>query len=176
MSFKKPNKRYAIPGPVRKQRILDYLQNIFRVRHFFWKRFNHHIPVISADQMPLHRLESSSNKTFGFTGAETHVKESYMHSRERMTVMTFMCSDGVPMMPEFVFKGLGIRVKIPKIPPGVHIQWSESGSYRLKHVLEMVNRLPTLRGPMDRSMGTGMKKFKLFTLDNYSAHLDPMVC
>ena len=38
--------------------------------------------------MPLHRNESSSQKTLNFKGEETFVKENHMLSRERVTVFT----------------------------------------------------------------------------------------
>ena len=43
--------------------------------------------------MPLHRNESSSQKTLNLTGFDTYVKENYNLSRERVTVYTQASSD-----------------------------------------------------------------------------------
>ena len=63
-SLKKSNKRFAIPQNDRKERILEYLKNIWRVQYFFQKNFNTK-PTIY--KMPLHRNESASQITFSKT-------------------------------------------------------------------------------------------------------------
>ena len=107
---------------------------------------------------------------------DCHVKENYMHSRERVTAFTLMSSSNAasPPLPEFVFKGKGQRVKLDP-PSGVKFQWSDSGPYRVAHVMQMVKNLPTFVGPLETMMPGGKKKFRIFTLDDYSAHLDPSI-
>ena len=173
VSLRHPNKRYSISGEARKRRIIQFLKNIWTVRHFWLTHYKREPNIISADQMPLHRNESSSQKTLNFSGrnATTFVKENYSLSRERCTVMTIAssCPEKSTVPPaEFVFKGKGLRVKVN--PPGkIKVQWAEKGSYREENILEFINRLPTIHTkfcPRNR---------ELFTLDDYSAHLGPEV-
>ena len=174
VSLKRPNKRYALPQAVRKDRIVQFLKNIWRLRHYFLKRHGIEPVIWGGDQMPLHRSEQTSRTTMNFTGVETYVKEDYMLSRERVTVYTQMSSqaDAPAPAPEFVFKGMGQRVKLNP-PPGVHIQWSPSASYRLEHMKQTLSHLPKVVGPMDRMMGNSSQKYRIYLLDNYSVHLDP---
>lgn len=89
VSLNKPNKRFALSQADRKERIIEFLKNVWRVRHYFMITFNGKVPVIiNGDQMPLHRNESASSKTMTLKGQETYVKENYMLSRERVTVFT----------------------------------------------------------------------------------------
>ena len=66
--------------------------------------------------MPLHRNESSNEKTLNYKGAAqtTFVKENHSLSRERITAMTSVASQKQSTAPklEFVFKGTGKRVKL----------------------------------------------------------------
>ena len=47
------------------------------------------LPIINEDQMPLHRNESSTQKTLNFVDMDAYVKENYNLSRERVTA--FIC-------------------------------------------------------------------------------------
>ena len=92
VSLRKPNKRYALKNSVRKDRILEFLKNIYRVRHFMLTKYKTDPVIWSGDQMPLHRLESANSKTLSMKAEDCHVKENYMHSRERVTTYTQMTS------------------------------------------------------------------------------------
>ena len=98
-----------------------------------------------SDQMPLHRNESSEQKTLNFKGASqsTYVKENHSLSRERITVMTSVASNKTASSPnlEFVFKGVGKRVKL-NVPKNVSVQWAPKGSYRSEHVLKFIEKVP----------------------------------
>ena len=72
--------------------MFEYLKNIWTVRKFFLDNFGVEPPIINGGQMPLHRNESSTQKTLNFTGMDTYVKENYNLSRERVTVFTQVCS------------------------------------------------------------------------------------
>ena len=176
VSLKHPNKRYALPQADCKRRIVQFIKNVWRVRHFFYKKFEKDPSVVSGDQMPLHPLESQGQRTMAMSSEDCHTKENYMHGHERVTVFTQMSSDGkaAAPKPEFVFKGKGVRVKLNP-PRGIIFQWSDSGSYRVAHVLKTIAHLPTVVGPMERYTNGGLSKFKIYTLDNYSCHLDPSV-
>ena len=118
--------------------------------------------------MPLHRNESSGQKTLNFKGNNQTclVKENNHLSRERSTVMTIVSSANSIKTPavEFVFKGTGKRAKVS--PPGkISVQWAEKGSYRLEHVLAFIEKLPTIPTAF-----TPEKRI-IFNLDDYSAHL-----
>ena len=62
VSLRNPNKRIALPRDVRERRILDALKNIYRIRYYFKEKHNVDIPILSGEQMPLHRLESAGEK------------------------------------------------------------------------------------------------------------------
>ena len=79
--------------------------------------------------MPLHRNETSGQKTLSLKNQPTFVKENCHLSRERITCMTQVPSDGSIIPPEFVMKGKGKRVQLNP-PENVHVQWAEKGSYR----------------------------------------------
>ena len=128
--------------------------------------------ILSADQMPLHRNESSTQKTLNFRGREQYgfVKENRNLPRERCTVMTVISSKKELKPPplEFVFKGKGQKVTF--IPPNkVKFQWAEKRSYRIKQMLEYINRLPTIPAAFYPERRVN------FTLDDYSAHLPPEI-
>ena len=97
--------------------------------------------------MPLHRNESSGQKTLNFKGNDKtcFVKENNHLSRERTTVMTIVSSTNKIKTPpiEFVFKGTGKRVKVNP-PAKTSVQWAEKGSNRLEHILEFNENLPTI--------------------------------
>ena len=42
-------------------------------------------------------------------------------------------------------------------------------------MLQTVKNLPVAVGPLERFSKEGQKKRKIFTLDDYSAHLDPII-
>ena len=113
---------------------------------YWWKaKYKVDPPILSADQMPLHRNESSGQKSLNFSGRDQScfVKENHHLSRERCTVMTIASSSNQLKTPslEFVFKGKGKRVNPPD---KVTIQWTEKGSYRLENVLKYVESLPSI--------------------------------
>ena len=90
-----------------------------------------------------------------------------MLSRDRCTVITAISSSSDVQSPplEFVFKGKGKRVHINP-PPNVKVQWAEKA---LEHVLEYVKRLPSIPAAFQPCRRV------IFTLDDYSAHLSPIV-
>ena len=164
VNLRKPNKRFTVSQEDRIERSLEYLQNVWRVRYFFNKNFNTEPEIYNGDQMPLHRNESSSQKTMSFTGQNTFVKENYMLSRERVTAFTQLVSEEPNHLPPgFVFKGKCIRTKLDP-PPGVHFQWAEKGSYRVENMLETIKHLPNKANPFT------CKNFDIYVLDNYSVH------
>ena len=86
VSLKRPNKRYAVPQAVRKERIIQLLKNVWRLRFYVLQRYGVEPVIWGGDQMPLHRSEQSDRNTMNFSGIESYVKEDYMLSRERVTV------------------------------------------------------------------------------------------
>ena len=65
---------------------------------------------------------------------------------------------------EFVFKGTGKRAKVNP-PAKTSVQCAEKGSYRLEHILEFTENVPTIPAAF------GPEKRCVFTLDDYYAHL-----
>ena len=172
VSFKHPNKRYSINDVDRKRRVIQFLKNVWRTRYFYKSKFKKEPVFVSADQMPIHRNESASSKTYATTGSSesSFVRENDKLARERYTVMTAVTSSDSIAKPklEFVFKGKGTRTKITP-PSGVNYQWAEKGSYRLQHLLTYISRLPTQNAAMFEQLRVP------FTLDNYSVHCLPEV-
>ena len=84
--------------------------------------------------------------------------------------MTSVASNKTASSPnlEFIFKGVGKRVKL-NVPNNVSVQWDPKGSYRLEHVLKFIEKVPAQACPLFPG------KRKIFTLDDYSAHLHPEV-
>ena len=93
MSLKKPNKRFAIPQNDRKERILEYLKNIWRVRYFFQKNFNTKPTIYNRDQMPLSkRISASKNFNFQKRG---HLREGKLHAVKRGRQPTLKCGQNL---------------------------------------------------------------------------------
>ncbi|XP_078676582.1 uncharacterized protein LOC144913644 [Branchiostoma floridae x Branchiostoma belcheri] len=170
VSLKHPNKRFAVPENVRRDRIVQFLKNIIRVRVFFEKTLKvKDVDIINGDQMPLHRNETAGQRTLTMKDCPTYVKENYMLSRERVTVFTQASSkNGLAMRPHFVFKGKGtvLQGKLQR-PEGVETHWGPKGSYRLDTMLATINTLPNLRARNIFSM----KQWAIYILDDYSVHV-----
>ena len=142
VSLRHPNKRFQIKQADREERVFEYLKNIWTVRKFFLDNFGVDPPVINGDQIPLHRNESSSQKTLNFTGMDTYVKENYNLSRKQVTLFTQVSSDpDLTLKPEFVFKGKGTRTSLHP-PDGIKYNWAPKGSYRLEQMLYTISNLP----------------------------------
>lgn len=153
ISLRHPNKRFSISMAVRKERMVQFVKNILRVRIYFEKKLNiKDVPVINGDQMPLHRNESSQRGTLALKDCEVFVKENYMLSRERVTVYTQASSTGgMESRPQFVFKGKGTILQNRLIrPAGVITHWSPKGSYRLDTMLATIKTLPNLKAQVNK--------------------------
>ena len=82
ISVKKPNKRFSIKAENEK--------SIWTARYTFMKIYEADVEIVMADQMPLHRNESSQENTLNFKGAvqTTYVKKNQSLFQERVTLMT----------------------------------------------------------------------------------------
>ena len=165
VSLLKPNKRYQISQWERILRVTELLKNVIRVRYYFDYYFKKEPTIINGDQMPLHRNESSGQKTMSMKNHSVFVKENYMLSRERCTVFTQISTEGT-ITPEFLFKGKGTRTKLNP-PSGMHVQWAPKGSYRLPNMLSMLEKLKNRHNMFSH------KNFAIYILDDYSVHLQP---
>ena len=112
ISLRKPNKRYSIKKEDLVERLQDYFKNVWIIRRYFLETYGVDPPIINGDQMPLHRNESSQQRTLNFKGIETFVKENHMLSRERVTVYTQVSTDSKYIAPEFVSKDKRTRTKV----------------------------------------------------------------
>ena len=86
VSSRHPNKRFQIKQSDREEGIYEYLKNVWTVRKFLLTITGLTPPTINGDQMPLHRNESSTQKTLNFVDTDAYVKENYNLSRERVTI------------------------------------------------------------------------------------------
>ena len=126
ISLKHPKERFSISNADRKRRM-----NVWATRYWWLARYKCEPAIISAGQMPLHRNESSGQKTLNFKGNDKScfVKEDNHLSRERTTVMSIVSSTNKIETPpiEFVFKGTVKRVKVnPTVK--TRVQSAEKGS------------------------------------------------
>ena len=138
MSLRRPNKRYQITQADRKVRVFEYTVNLKTVRKFFIDNFYafssmldnfYAAPLINGDRMPLHRNEKASHKTLNIKGCETHVKENYSVSREKITAFTQVSSGpNVVVKPELVLKGKDTKLKLNP-SEGIKYQWAPKGSH-----------------------------------------------
>ena len=120
--------------------------------------------------MPLHRNESTTQKTMKFKNMETYVKENCSLSSERVTLFTQVSSDPTAnFIPEFVVKGKGTRTKLNS-PEGMKVQWSDSGSYRFERMLQTIENLPNFnRNPFSK------KNWAIYLVDNSAVHIMPEI-
>ena len=168
ISLRKPNKKYSIKKEDLVERLQDYLRNVWRVRRFFIEKYGIDPPVINGDQMPLHRNESSQQKTMAFKNEDAFVKENHSLSRERVTVFTQVSSTkDISLKREFVFKGQETRTKLDAT--NVNYQRSPSGSYRLEHMVKTIKNLPNCFNPFTQ------KGFAIYVTDDYAVHLMPEI-
>ena len=168
ISLRKPNKKYSIKKEDLVEHLQDYLRNVCRVRRFFIEKYGIDPPVINGDQMPLHRNESSHQKTMAFKNEDAFVKENHSLSRERVTVFTQVSSTkNISLKPEFVFNGQGTRTKVDAT--NVNYQSSPSGSYRLEHMLKTIKYLP------NRFNSFTQKGFAVYVIDDYAVHFMPEI-
>ena len=168
VSLNKPNKRFSLAQEERVIRLVEIIKNVWRARYYMTSHVKKEPVIMNGDQMPLHRNESSTQKTMTLTGEQTYVKENYMLSRERITVYTQVSSDAAdPMpLPEFVFKGKGTYLQSKlNIPDNVHVQWAAKGSYRLETMLGTISHLKNRSNPFTDSNNA------IYILDDYSVHV-----
>ena len=171
VSLRLPNKRFVLPMDVRKQRMIDFIKNVLRVRVWFKRVVGVDIPIVNMDQMPLHRNETSGQKTLTICDQDTVVKQNYHLTRERITCMTILSSKDGAISPHYVFKGKGTHLQEKlKRPPGVVTLWSAKGSYRVETMVETIRHLPNLTRH-DALPGRTFKEWQLMLLDDYSVHV-----
>ena len=107
--MRKTNNKFSISAEARKNRHTDFIKNICTVRHTFMQLYRVDPEIITSDQMPLHRDESSGQSSMNFQGAAQtiYVKENHSLSREHITVMTSVASGKQSSAPklEFISKG-----------------------------------------------------------------------
>ena len=77
LSLHHPNKRFQIKQSEREEGVYEYLKNVWTVRKFFIDNYGVDLPIINGDQMPLHRNQSSTQKTLNFVDIDAYVKENY---------------------------------------------------------------------------------------------------
>ena len=144
------------------------MKNVWSIRCYFIEKYGVDPPIINGDQMPLHRNESSAQKTLNFKGEETFVKENHMLSRERVTVFTRFNSESKFITPEFIFKGKGTRTKV-NVADDIKFQWLPSASYRFEHTLKTISNLP------NRYSLFTQKNYAIYVLNDYAVHLMPEI-
>ena len=106
VSLCKPNKYYTLSYDNLCIWLKDYLKNMWTVRNFFPETYRVDSPVINGDQMPIHRNESTTQKTMAFKNMDTYIKENYSLSHKRATVFVQVSSDSTAnFIPLFSSRG-----------------------------------------------------------------------
>ena len=107
LSLKKENKQKLLNqegGP--SYTTTRLFRKYFDSSQYFIQKYGMDPPIINGDKMPLHRNESSQQKTITFKDKDTIVRKNHNLSRERVTVFTQVSSAStINLKPEFVFKG-----------------------------------------------------------------------
>ena len=181
ISLRKPNKRWKVPRKVLLSRLRNMWQNTIRVRCLAALTFEYDMDADGFDQKPFHINEAGSKcaSTLTHKGElEIPLKEQHSETRERWTVNTMVTSReasariGPPL--DVLFKGgdlIGARLEaaLPALAlAGLTSQTSDSGSYRLEHVLWWMDKaLQRLEGDDGR--------WRLLFCDAYRAHEDDAV-
>ena len=85
--MKKPNRKYGVPRPVRKERLETFWLTLFCIRLFILTVFRYDPVIDNFDQSPFHHNEpGSQNKlTFNVRGAKVPVIEGHTDVRARWT-------------------------------------------------------------------------------------------
>ena len=162
LSLRRPNKRYSIKKEDFLIRLRDYLQNLWTVRRYFIEKYGVDPPIINGDQMPLHRNESSQDKTMAFK-KKTRSSRKITNSQESVLLYSRKLvgsASKIVLQPEFVFQGKGVRAKVAV--ENVNFQWSPSGSYGLEHVIKTISNVPNRFNPFTQ------KNFAIYVLDDYA--------
>ena len=167
--MKMPSKWLKIAADVRKSRIIDFLKNVWTVRHAFMKWYDVDPPMVMSDQMPLHRNESAHTKTLNSKGQTqiTFVKENHMLSRERIIVMTLVASSRKIAPPDLILSSRGLECILQL---SLHLKWAPKGSYSLEHMQKFVDKVVP-----EIPVAASSKLRRIHTLGDYSVDLDPTI-
>ena len=184
VSLRKPNKRWKVPRKVLLVRLKILWLNLIRVRCLAMLSLGYDLEADNMDQKPFHLNESGSKdlRTLEIKGSRlVTLKEIHSETRSRWTTQTMCTSsrrraEAIPFV-EVLFKG-GEGVlrasgdfvsQCPEcVRVGMTVQVSNSGSYRMEHILFWMDRA-LVRGPGDD------KRWRILLLDVYRAHMcDPV--
>ena len=184
VSLRKPSKRWKVPRKVLLVRLKILWLNLIRVRCLAMLSLGYDLEADNADQKPFHLNESGSKdlRTLEVKGARVvTLKEIHSETRARWTAQTFCTSsrrraEATPFV-EVLFKGgEGILRDsgdyVSQCPAcsrvRMTVQVSNSGSYRMEHILFWMDRA-LKRGPGDDN------RWRILLLDVYRAHMgDPV--
>ncbi len=185
ISLRRPNKRWKVPRKTLLVRLRTMWCNSLRIRVLCWLAHGYDPRASGFDQKPFHINESGSKeaKTLSFKGQkEVALKELHGDTRARWTACTMVVSDPAQARAgphlECLFKGgAGILATLEAAAAGLApadaparltVQVSDSGSYRMEHVLTYLDRALARRPgePHD---------WRILYCDVYAAHLgDPV--
>ena len=163
-----------------KSRVRTHLTNLFRLQ-YVWNKVHPGVSMhfLSLDQKPSWFNNSGHTGNYKQKGRKPQsVRENFAKTRERYTILTCVDSsssytpnsaDRHPPHVFIMFKGRkhhgrllqDLRGKLD-LPPWLHLQVQECGSYREEDMLEALSRLLPVAGSTQESM--------VILLDWYSAH------
>ena len=180
VSFRKPNRKWKVAGPILAERLRIAWENTYRVRALALKVLGYDLDLDNLDQSPFHMNESGSKAEKSMSirgGGVVPLKEGHAQTRERWTLQTTTTSNlerarAVPPV-EVMFKAAGDRLvhklqaSIPAWAPWMTVVTAPKGSYREDDVLNFIeDRLEDM---------TPLRRWRILLLDAYSAHLSTRV-
>jgi hypothetical protein len=177
--FKKPNRRYTMSRSGILLRLQIFWRNLFAVRQFSLRRLGIDIglSVENLDQKGWHvnQLGSRNTGTLELAGSNpVPLKENHSATRERLTFMTWTSNDphrlqsGLPLEACFKSKGQGQTIlKGLRVPKGMSVRISESGSYKEEHVFCCLQ----MHLPPATPERFAANDWRILFLDIYSGHL-----
>ena len=179
VSFRKPNRKWKVAGPILAERLRIAWENIYRVRQLAIKVLGYDLDLDNLDQSPFHMNEAGSKAEKSMDirgGGVVPLKEGHAQTRERWTLQTTTTSnpDRARQVPpaEVMFRAgekteRKLQSAVPSWAPWLTVVTGPKGSYREDDVLNFIeNRLEP------RTPG---RRWRILLLDAYSAHLSDRV-
>ena len=181
LSFRKANRKYAVPRSVQKQRLEIFWLILFRVRLFILLQFGYDPVIVNFDQSPFHNNESGSQDkpTLNLASVKVPVIEGNTEVKARWTanLSTVSKQAAAPQsrqqipFHEMMFKAardgqvyarLQEFIRSRGFPRWLSVTVAPKGSYREEDVIQFLNK------HLDE-WGEG-RDWRILLADDYSAH------
>ena len=182
ISLRRINVRWKVSKYIMDERMRISWSNLVKVRALILAEFGYDPVIYSFDQKPFHMNEAGckESKTLSFKNVETVCRENHTDTRSRWTGNTLCVNDielarKIPFAQLMFNGGSGILKDLKELEtelratgyPWLSLTTSDSGSYRIEHVVEYLEEL------LDEM--TPGRRIRILMCDAYKAHLDPAI-